>query len=178
MRRSIWVALAFASLVSWTANGASAQVVPGFGDFTPLPQARERPDPALDYKVLYVVQDGARTPSQTNLGLDRAAKLANMLAAEGVPAGRRHIVVVVLSQATETVLSDAAYAARHEGQKNPNAAIVAALIAGGVSVRICGQAMTNAKITPSQLAPGVQLDVSALVTSANLQLKGYAVWIN
>ncbi len=178
MRRTLWAALAVASLILLPA-GASAQAVAGFGGFTALPQARERGDPTLDYKALYVVQDGAKMKATgVNLGLDRAAKLANMLAADGVPAERRHIAVVVLHDATEAVLSDAAYSARHMGEKNPDAPVVAALIAGGVSVRICGQAMAAKGVKPEELAPGVQLDISALMTSANLQLRGYVLWLN
>ena len=47
-----------------------------------------------------------------------------------------------------------------------------------MSVRICGQAMVAKGVKPEELAPGVQLDISALMTSANLQLRGYALWLN
>jgi intracellular sulfur oxidation DsrE/DsrF family protein len=108
------------------------------------------------------------------LGLEDA-RLVNMLAAGGVPAGKRHIVTVVHGPATDAVVSDAAYAARHNGQKNPNTAMIAALQAAGVSVRICGQAMTGQKIAETELVRGVQLDLAALMTVTNLQFQGYAL---
>jgi intracellular sulfur oxidation DsrE/DsrF family protein len=128
--------------------------------------------------VVFDVSEGAKSPDQVNPGLDRAARLANMLAAGGVTAGKRHIVAVVHGAATDAVVSDTAYAARHSGQKNPNTALIAALQAGGVSVRICGQAMTGQKIAAPDLAPGVQLDLAALMTVTNLQFQGYALVVD
>lgn len=177
MMRQHLALLACASLLILVPGAASAQsmAVPAFGKFTPLPQAHEQPKPATDYKVVFDISEGAKSPDQPNPGLDRAARLVNMLAAGGVPAGKRHIVTVVHGPATDAMVSDAAYAARHNGQKNPNTAMIAALQAAGVSVRICGQAMTGQKIAETELARGVQLDLAALMTVTNLQFQGYAL---
>ena len=65
-------------------------------------------------------------------GLDRVARLVNMLAAGGVDADQRQIVVVLHGAATPAVLSDAAWAARGKGDANPNSALIRSLIAAGV----------------------------------------------
>ena len=171
-RQAIFVIAALA----W-AGTATAQpmAVPGFGKFVALPQASEQPNPTTDYKVVFDISEGARAPDQANPGLDRAARLVNMLAVNGVAASHRHIVTVVHGQATDAVTSDAAYGARHDGVKNPNSALITQLQAAGVSVRICGQAMTGQKIKPSDLAPGVQVDLAALMTVTHLQFQGYAL---
>jgi intracellular sulfur oxidation DsrE/DsrF family protein len=80
--------------------------------------------------------------------------------------------------ATDSVAGDAAYAARHEGLKNPNTPLIAALQAAGVSVRICGQSMLGAKLAPADLAPGVEVDLAALMAVAHLQFQGYALMVD
>ncbi len=180
MRQQPTAALCAALAVLVSASGAFAQTpaVPGFGKFTALAQAHEQPDPARDYKVVFDISEGAKAPEQPNPGLDRAARLINMLSAGGVSPAKRHIVAVMHGPATDAVVSDTAYAARHNGQKNPNTALIAALQAAGASLRICGQAMTGQKIAQTDLAPGVQLDLAALMTVTNLQFQGYALVVD
>jgi len=176
MRLALSCALA---LSLGAAPGAvQAQAITGFGQVMPVSGGGEQPNKSMDYKVLFDISQGNKAPSGVNVGLDRAARLVNMLEGGGVPTGKRHIATVVYGAATETMLSEAAWAARHPGEKNPNTALIAALQKAGVSVRICGQAMAQAKIAPADLAPGVQVDLSAIMTVANLQLQGYAVWTN
>lgn len=170
--------LSCALALSLYAGAAHPQAIAGFGQVTPVPGGGEQPMKAMDYKVLFDISQGGKTPSGVNIGLERAARLVNMLEGGGVPADKRQIATVVYGPATETMLSDAAWGARHNGEKNPNTALIAALQKAGVSVRICGQAMAQAKIATADLAPGVQVDLSAIMTVANLQLQGYAVWSN
>lgn len=172
-KRSLTVGL-FCGLALASSALAQSPAVAGYGKFTALPQAHEQPVASTDYKVVFDISEGAKAPDQVNPGLDRAARLVNMLAAGGVAPSKRHIVTVVHGAATDTMVSDTVYAARHGGQKNPNTPLIAALQAAGVSVRICGQAMTGQKIAQTDLAPGVQLDLAALMTVTNLQFQGYA----
>src|SRR5437868_6376703 len=43
----------------------------------------------------------------------------------------------------------------------------------GVELRVCGQGLMGKKVDPSQLLPGVQADLWAMVTMVNLQSRGY-----
>jgi intracellular sulfur oxidation DsrE/DsrF family protein len=43
----------------------------------------------------------------------------------------------------------------------------------GVELRVCGQGLIGKKVDPSQLLPGVQADLWAMVTMVNLQSRGY-----
>jgi intracellular sulfur oxidation DsrE/DsrF family protein len=169
-------ALAILLAAGWGA--AHAQAIPGYGKFTPLPQAHEQPNATTDYKVVMDVSQGAKTPDAVNPGLDRMARLANILSAGGAPRAHQHLALVVHGGATDSVVTDEAYARRHDGLKNPNTALLAALRAAGVSVRICGQSMLGSKLSEADLAPGVQLDVAALMTVTDLQLAGYALVVN
>lgn len=159
------------------ASPSFAQAVSGFGDFKPLPEAGEQPDPSRVYRVIFDVSQGG--PDDKPLkGLDRVARLANMLAAGGVDADHRQIVVVVHGAATPAVLSDAAWAARGKGDANPNSALIRALIAAGVQFRLCGQAMAGNGIAQADLEPGVTVDLAALMTVIHLQQAGYALVVN
>ena len=91
---------------------------------------------------------------------------------------RARFVVVLHGAATPAVLSDAAWAARGKGDANPNSALIRSLIAAGVQVRLCGQAMAGNGIAQADLAPGVSVDLAALMTVIHLQQAGYALVVN
>ncbi|MGZ9098417.1 MAG: DsrE family protein [Brevundimonas sp.] len=166
--------LALSLVAAVTVSPAFAQAVPGYGGFTPLPEAGEQPVADRVYKVIFDVSQGGADDA-SNRGLDRVARMVNILAAGGVDADHREVVVVVHGAATLSVLSDAAWAARGKGAANPNSALIRALIAAGVQVRICGQAMIGNRVADDDLAPGVAVDLAALMTVVHLQQAGYAL---
>jgi len=138
---------------------AQAQTVVGYGAFTALPDAGEQPDAGRDYRVIFDVAQGG--PDDKPLkSLDRVARLANLLEAGGVTGERRKIVAVLHGGATVATLSDAAWAARGKGEVNPNSALIRALVAAGVQVRLCGQSM---------------VDTAAMMTLIHHQQAGYAL---
>ena len=142
--------------------------LPGF-----IAGMKEVPDPGLDYRVLFDLQSAAPA-SGPDPRLQTVARYLNSLAEYGVPPLRRHLVVLVHGAATPLVLNDAAYAAHGGAHANPNTRLIARMYAAGVQFRVCGQAMLARHLTPAQLLPGVQMDLWALSTIANLQLHGYA----
>jgi len=70
------------------------------------------------------------------------------------------------------VFSNEVYKARHNGVDNPNVAALKELHEAGVELRVCGQGLIGKKVAPSQLLPGVQADLWAMVTMVNLQSRG------
>jgi intracellular sulfur oxidation DsrE/DsrF family protein len=153
-----------------------APLIPGYGEVTPVDNAGERPDPNVDYKIVLNATKGGGDNSPVPF-LDKAAKVANLLAQSGVPAERRHVVVIVQAAATTAVLNATGLKARGK-TTNPNADLIAKLNAAGVSVRVCGQSLAAANIARSEVLPGVQVDLSALTTVSGLQLKGYALLVD
>lgn len=176
-RSALAGAALFALALAPTLARAEIRPVPpligDFGKTAPIENAGERPDPAVDYKVVMSVtkagEEGAVPPA-----LDKAARLANLLAQAGVPADRRHIVVVLHGPATAAVLNEAGLKARGK-PSNPSAALIASLTEAGVKVHVCGQALAGAKIARTEVLPQVQVDLSALTTLSTLQLRGYAL---
>ena len=169
--RTLLLALSLSVAVT---SPAFAQAVPGYGGFAPFPEAGEQPDPDRVYRIIFDVSHGG-PDDIPNRGLDRVARMVNMLAAGGVDAGHRKVVVVVHGAATLSVLSDPAWAARGKGGANPNSALIRTLIAAGVQVRICGQAMVRNHVADDDLAPGVTVDLAALMTVVHHQQAGYAL---
>jgi intracellular sulfur oxidation DsrE/DsrF family protein len=72
----------------------------------------------------------------------------------------------------DIVMTNAAYRERYH-RDNPNIAVIHALRAAGVDIRVCGQGLLARKIDASQVNPDVQVDLWALTTLVNLQLNGH-----
>jgi intracellular sulfur oxidation DsrE/DsrF family protein len=134
--------------------------------------ARELPDPGVDNKVVFSVAASAK-PDEIHPTLKTIALYLNTLAHNGVPANHRHIAAVFHQGGGDAVLANDVYKARHDGVDNPNIAMLRELKAAGVDLRVCGQGLLGKKLEPSQVLPGVQVDLWAMTTMVNLQLRGY-----
>lgn len=134
--------------------------------------AKELPNPNTDYKVVFSVsarvKDDEVHPTLKAIGL-----YLNTLAHNGVPAKNRHLAAMFHQGGGDAVFSNEVYKARHNGVDNPNIAVLKELHDAGVELRVCGQGLIGKKVDPSQLLPGVQADLWAMVTMVNLQSRGY-----
>jgi intracellular sulfur oxidation DsrE/DsrF family protein len=158
--------------VSW-AQTDRALPVPGVEPARDLPGAKEVPDAQTEYKVLFDVAQAAAKPTDVNPMLQATARYLNTLAKVGVPAEHRKIAVIFHQGGTAAILKNDAYKARHDGQDNPNIEIIQALKKAGVEFRVCGQAVLAMKIDPKDIQPEIQLDLWALTTIINMELRGY-----
>jgi intracellular sulfur oxidation DsrE/DsrF family protein len=153
----------------------SAVAVPGFGDTHTTPGAAERPNKSLRYKVIFDITQSSDDSAKANASLDKVARFMNLLSADGVQPKRGDVAAVIHGKATPIVMSEPAYKARHGGAENPNLELIEQLKQAGVSVRVCSQALASASIAADAVDKRVQVDVAALTTLANLQLRGYAL---
>ena len=167
--------LGLSSSGSLRAQSAPSLPVPGYEAARDVPGAHEVPDPHTDYKVVFAVAQGAKTASEVNPMLPTVALYLNTLAKNGVPADHRHIAVMFHQRSPDfdIVMTNEAYKARYNGQDNPNIAIIHALKQAGVDFRACGQALSARKIDPAPVNPDIQIDLWAMTSLVNLQLKGY-----
>ena len=178
MRHTVMVGLAMTALVLGPALAARAQAplpVPGVEPARDVPGAGEMPDTKIVHKVVFDM--GTANPKATEVHpmLQAVARYVNTLAKVGVPAANRKIAVVFHQGATDYVLQNDIYKARHEGQDNPNAAMIQALKKAGVDFRLCGQAAYARKIERKDMMPEIQLDLWALTTIIALQQQGYVL---
>ena len=166
---AIWIAL------PGSAGAQSAQPLPlpDSPVATDIPGAHELPDPNIVYKVVFDIGKAAPKIDAVNPGLISIARYLNTLAKNGVPADHRKIVVVFHQGGTEMILTNAAFKARNDGHDNPNIAMIRSMKKAGVDFRVCGQAVLGKKIETDTILPEIELDLWALTTITNLELRGY-----
>lgn len=166
-----------ATAIAAESNTNENAVVPGYGKIHAVPEARERPDKGLRYRVVFNVTEAADSPDKVNPGLDKVARFLNLLSQDGVRPQPGDVVAVVHGPATPAVMSDGEYRAK-TGAANANLELIRRLEDAGAEVRVCGQALASRNIAHEAVDKRVQVDVAALVTLANLQLRGYALLTN
>ena len=157
-----------------TAGSDKPLLVPGYSVSRDLPGAKELPDPKTDYKVVFADNSEPKDPGDVNPMLSTVATYVNTLGKYAVPAEKRHIIVMIhhRTPGLDMVMTNEAYKARYN-RDNPNIAIIHALKQAGVDVRVCGQGVLGRKIDSKDVNPDVQIDLWALTSLVNLQLKGF-----
>jgi intracellular sulfur oxidation DsrE/DsrF family protein len=168
-------ALSLGALLLATPGSLQAQAlpVPGVEPARDVPGAKEMPNPAIVHKVAFDMGTANPPGEAVHPTLMTVARYINTLAKTGVPASNRKIAVVFHQGATDYVMTNAAYKARHEGTDNPNLPMIQALKKAGVDFRVCGQAALGRKIDPKDITPEIELDLWALTTIIALQEQGY-----
>ena len=181
-RKSVRAAKTVVSALFFIVTSALAQTqapprlaVPDFGAIHTAPHAAEHPSKSVRYKVLFSITQGNEDTTKPNASLVKVARFMNLLSADGVRPVVGDVVAIMHGKATPIVMDDAAYRARSNGAANPNLELIDQLKKAGVSVRVCSQALAAASIAPEAVDKRVQIDVAALTTLANLQLRGYAL---
>jgi intracellular sulfur oxidation DsrE/DsrF family protein len=169
--------LAALALVSAAPRLAQAEelAVPGYPVAVDIPGAHELPDPTLDYKIVWGVGQGAQDPTtEINPALPTIANYVNTLAKWGVPQTKRHIIVIFHQRSADfdIVMSNDAFKKKY-GKDNPNIALISALKKAGVEFRACGQALVGRKIDSKEVNSDIQVDLWAMTSFMNLQMKGF-----
>jgi intracellular sulfur oxidation DsrE/DsrF family protein len=165
--------LAVALIVFTGELPAQALPVPDAPVATNLPGAKELPDPKMVYKVVFDISKAADKVDEVNPMLTAIARFLNTLAKNGVAADHRKIAVVVHQGGTPIILNNDEFRARNQGHDNPNIAMIQKLAKAGVDFRVCGQSVLANKIDPKTIQPEIELDLWALTTIVNLELRGY-----
>ena len=154
------------------AQPAETLPIPGGAVARDVPGAKELPDPNMTYKVVFDIAAAASKVDEVNPGLTGVVRYLNTLAKNGVPANHRMIAVVIHQGATPIILNNETFKER-TGHDNPNLALIQQMKKAGVDFRVCGQAVLANKIEPKTILPEIELDLWALTTLVNLELRGY-----
>jgi len=92
----------------------------------------------------------------------------------GIPASEVNITVVLHGGATYWALNDDAYGAvTNKDSANPNRVVIEELIADGVSIEVCGQALKHHKWAYTDILPGVKIVSGVCQRIVELQRQGY-----
>lgn len=157
------VSFAFAD----TGQFSTGPIIEEFGAAAKIVDERLGPD--TQFKVAYDVVQAAEQ-GQVSRRLETAARFLNMHGAAGVPAENMKLAIVIHGGAHRDLLDTT-----DEGDENPNADLIAALIAAGVSIDLCGQTAAYYGVSQEDLLPGVKLSLSAMTSHALLQQDGYTL---
>ena len=172
MRNLFWVLL-FITLSS-VAQTRVFPVVKNYGGIFEVPDAVEKPDPTLDYKIVIELATGSEKPDVFNASLHNIARLVNLHVMGGVPKEKLNVVVAIHGEATYTVMNNEAYNDKYK-DRNPNLELYRQLAEAGVQFFVCGQSLIAREIDRTKMVPEVKIAISMLTTLTTYQLKGYAV---
>lgn len=162
----------FLGLNTILAQTAQFPIVKGFGGIYEIPEATERPDGSLEYKILVDLTSGADNPAEISRWVDNIARMMNLHGLAGVTKDRLHVKVVVHGGAIFTLLNDDRHQTRYDSA-NPNLAVYEALKEAGAEFYVCGQSMVARNIKKEDLWQGVQIAHSALTTITTYVPQGY-----
>ncbi len=175
MRKFIMLAASAAFFLMTT--GANAQQISGpvfdFVQTTRVQSDVEIPKDTV-LKVVYDTYTGAES-GKVNSTFLSAARFINMHVDAGHPQENIKVAIVVHGTTSIDVTQDAFYGEHHNGAKNANAEVIAALVAQGVDFYICGQSAAFRGVTRDNILPGVKFSHSAMTAHAMLQKEGYAI---
>ncbi len=129
---------------------ATGPVIEEFGPHAAVEGRAEIPDDAT-FKVSFDTSKkaDAGAPNRT---LASAARFINMHAAAGADPANINLAIVIHGKAVEDVTHEA----------DGNLALIAALTAQNVRIIVCGQSAVYYGVTASDLAPGVEMALSAM----------------
>lgn len=148
---------------------------PVFTEFGPVASVPDADFTIPEGMDLFIAFDTAKPAADgaINRTLESAARFVNMHAASGIEPARTRAAVVVHGKAAFDLLSDAAWQKAGREGENPTAAIIPTLVDQGVRIIICGQSARAYGIEKEDLAPGVELALSAMTAHGVLQRQGY-----
>ena len=149
-------------------------VIKNYGGIFDVPDAIEKPDPDLDYKIVIELATGSEKPNVFNTSLNNIARLVNLHVVGGVPSEKLQIVVAIHGEASYSVMNNEAYRDKYR-TGNPNLDLYKELADAGVKFFICGQSLIARDIERARMVPQVKIATSMLTTITTHQLRGYIV---
>ncbi|MCA6078879.1 DsrE family protein [Fulvivirga sedimenti] len=127
----------------------------------------------IEYKVVIDVYDRIKDSTQINDALREAARTYNLNVANGVPAEKLKMAVVVHGGACQAILDDATYQDKY-GVPNPNIPLIARMSEDGVKFYVCAQSIGILQIPRESLAPQIEVSLSAKTALITLDQMGYS----
>jgi intracellular sulfur oxidation DsrE/DsrF family protein len=131
-------------------------------------------DMEMEYRVVFDVPSAPEEADQVNQSFNSVARFLNMHLAAGIDEEKIKLALVVHGGATWGVTKPEVYQ-EQTGADNPNLDLVASLVEAGVQVIVCGQSAAIRGLTQEDLAPGVQMALSAMTADVMFQSRGYAI---
>ena len=154
-------------------TAAQTLAVPSAPVMVDIPDAQEKPDASLDYKIVFDMQTAGATAGDMSPGLRMIGTLINTYEKYGVAPDHLHLQAVFHGETILLVLDDATYKARTGFAHNPNAVLLQELTKAGLKMVVCGQSALQQHYDFKSILPMAQINLSASVTFINLAARGY-----
>lgn len=170
------LAISFVSL-HLSAEALKATKGPVFTDYGPVFKVADidiKLVKGFKYKVLFDVAKSAEETFNLNRRIESVARFINMHVMNGVALTDMEIAVVLHGSATRDVFTQKAYQERFLDD-NPSLDMIEQLHAKGVKFYLCGQSLYFQQGKKSDLAPLVNLALSAMTISTMLLAEGYSL---
>jgi len=158
--------------ISGFAQEAHFPIVKGFGGIYEIPEATERPDPDIEYRIIIDLVSGAEDPAKVNRMVDNVARMINLHGLAGVPKEHMHVKVAIHGGAIFSILNNDHYRKLY-GIDNPNLDVYRALKNAGVEIYICGQSLLARDMKTSDVWDEATIALSMLTTLTTYIPQGY-----
>jgi|GEM_PF-3999251 Uncharacterized conserved protein len=120
------------------------------------------------YKILFTLNNLDSAAEGIQPAVDKIARAINLYALASISLDHLAVVVLVAGAAVELFNTE-------HSVYEKNQAVLQELIDAGVSFMICSQALAGKGIAATSLPPFVDIALSAMTASVELQTQGYAV---
>lgn len=151
---------------------STGPVITEFGPVASVDADFDIPDGVI-FKHSFDISKQAE-PGALNRSLVSGARFLNMHGRAGVPVESMDLVLVIHGGAVKDV-ANASFYSEALGVENANLPLLGALIEKGVRLVVCGQSAAYYGVGNEDLAPGVEMALSAMTAHALLQQEGYTV---
>ncbi|NQZ43695.1 MAG: DsrE family protein [Flavobacteriaceae bacterium] len=172
MKHRIPLAFLLLTLVVQGQTKRSGPVIADYGKVWEVKDTDYRIAPDTELRVVFDIMASPENTNVRNSSIETAARFLNMHVQSGIPKSQLKVALVVHNKASKDIISNAAYEKRF-GHRNPNAEMVAQLLAADVDIIFCGQSSLSRGYPKDELIPGVQLALSAMTALISLQNEGY-----
>ena len=172
MKHRIPLAFLLLTLVVQGQTKRSGPVIADYGKVWEVKDTDYRIAPDTELRVVFDIMASPENTNVRNSSIETAARFLNMHVQSGIPKSQLKVALVVHNTASKDIISNAAYEKRF-GHRNPNAEMVAQLLAADVDIIFCGQSSLSRGYPKDELIPGVQLALSAMTALISLQNEGY-----
>ena len=130
-------------------------------------------DSSIDYKLAIDIYDKIKDSSKLAGTFREVGRTYNLNIANGVPMDKLKVAVVIHGGAISSILNDAAYEKKY-GIKNPNSEALRVYKENGVQFYVCGQSIGFMNIPQEDLAPEIEVAISAKTAFITFDQLGYS----
>lgn len=147
-------------------------VIHNAGGVHPRPDLPMRPNSSANYNIFVDIVSTTRDSSGQYEGLERLARLVNLMAYTNVPTDHVHIAALFDGKSGYATANNTLYQQLFK-TNNPNLSIIHALKKAGVKLMVCSQALAEFNLPDNVVDPDVTITLSALTDVVIYGQRGY-----